>query len=205
MSGALPVVHGRRQGRPHLRFHHGREPAGFLLPHVLVRAQRRQPERGCAGGLHGESSGKNPVCQFIPTILPHLPPALLPLSAPLPEMFGCEATQLGLLLADPTGRLRGSPGQEGGTESAGQLQELQVGLPVAVRRPAVRQTHAAFTTDPRPSHFPLRSQSLPPTCRFTSTQRGLVCWSRSGKDRFFFFISSMNVAYGCNPFYMQTC
>lgn len=41
--------------------------------------------------------------------------------APLPEMFGCPSTQPGLLPANPTCRLCGPTGEEGGAEPAGQL------------------------------------------------------------------------------------
>lgn len=132
VSGALPVFHGRGQRRADLCFHHGRGSAGFLLPHVLVRAQRCQSEWGRAGGLHGE---------WVPTEVKRKPSALfafnsvapqtrmsihcrslfLLLLASLPEMFGRPSAQPGLLPADPARRLGGPPGQEGGAESAGQL------------------------------------------------------------------------------------
>lgn len=54
VQGALPVLYGCGKGCPHLCFHHGRGSQGFHLPHVLVRTQRCQSERGCAGCLHGE-------------------------------------------------------------------------------------------------------------------------------------------------------
>lgn len=121
MSGAFPVVHGRRQRRPHLRFHHGGGPAGFLLPHVLVRTQRCQPERGRAGGLHGESNRKKKKNLTVEPQRQAVVTSPLCLSAPLPEMFGRAPAQPGLLPADTAGRLGRSPGQEGRAESAGQL------------------------------------------------------------------------------------
>lgn len=57
MPGALPVLPGRGQRRPHVCIHHGCRPSLLLLPHVLVRAQCCQPLRGRAGCVHGKWGG----------------------------------------------------------------------------------------------------------------------------------------------------
>lgn len=104
VPGAVPVFHGCWQRRAHICLHHGRGTVRLQLPHVLVRAKCREPERGSAGRLY----------------------------VALPEMLGRSAPQPGLLSAHTSSRLSGSQGQERRADPAGQLQKLQIGLTVSL-------------------------------------------------------------------------
>ena len=96
VPGALPVLPGRGQRRPHVCIHHGCRPSLLLLPHVLVRAQCCQPLGGRAGGVHGKwggwwSGGTRPLGAGCGVTVP---PAS---AAPLPEVSGCPLPGLHLL------------------------------------------------------------------------------------------------------------
>lgn len=174
MSGSLPVFHGRRQRRPHLRFHHGGESAGFLLPHVLVRAQRRQPERGGAGGLHGESNRK-PARQFILTVEPQSQAVV----TSLPLSFSSATRNVWTRARPawpPACRLRRPTRWLAGSRRA--CRACWAALRATGRAPSRRESQvemlhrpsntSSVTTDARSSHFPSghspRLNHLPLVC-----------------------------------------